>query len=60
MVIEVGEFSFVEFTVTTVPETNTCGVPEKPLPVRVTLRDFPRGTVFGLTLVIFGPGVVTP
>src|SRR5215472_4078269 len=55
---DVGELTTTELAVTRVPDTNTDGVPEKPLPVSVTVTEPPWPTALGVTAVIGGPGVV--
>ena len=54
---EVGEVTVTELAVTRVPDTNTEGVPEKPLPVSVTVTEPPWPRALGVTAVIGGPGV---
>jgi len=55
---DVGEVTVTELAVTRVPDTNTDGVPVKPLPVSVNVREPPWPRAFGVTAVIGGPGVV--
>jgi hypothetical protein len=56
---EVGDRTVTELAVTPVPDTNTDGVPLKPLPVRTTVLVPPAPTAPGATFVMGGPGVVT-
>lgn len=55
---DVDELTTTELAVTRVPDTNTEGVPEKPLPVSVTVREPPWPTALGVTALIGGPGEV--